>query len=131
MYQQNDADSVQVRVRRVMYLFNGLLLLFFAWSSFRVAGGVVAIGALAFALIDPTVAAHWPVVMTDLPIALLSVTSVLLTVLALREWSLRNLILLATALGLTLSAKHSGAITFGFVAAMGVAALVWKFRNEP
>src|SRR5215467_5985062 len=35
MYQQNDADAVQVRVRRVMYLFNGLLLLFFAWSSFR------------------------------------------------------------------------------------------------
>jgi len=63
MYEQNDADKVQSRVRVVMYVFNGLLVLLFAASAFRVFGGVVALGALLFVLIDPTVAAHWPVVM--------------------------------------------------------------------
>src|SRR5262249_21995244 len=63
MYQRNDADLVQARVRRSLYLFNGLLLLFFAWTVFRVAGPTVALGALIFLLIDPTIAAHWPVVM--------------------------------------------------------------------
>ena len=58
MYERNDADFVQSRARRAMFLFNGLLLLLFGLSAFRVFGGAVALGALAFALIDPTVAAH-------------------------------------------------------------------------
>jgi hypothetical protein len=41
------------------------------WSEFLTR---VAVGALLFLVIDPTVAAHWPVVMTDLPVALLSAT---------------------------------------------------------
>jgi hypothetical protein len=130
MYEQNDADFVQSRVRRAMYLFNGLLLLGFALSVYRVFGGAVALGALAFALIDPTVAAHWPVVMTDLPVAILSVTSVLLCIRLLREWTKVDLCLLAIALGLTLSAKHSGLISFGFVAAFGLGALLWQSRRN-
>ena len=130
MHDENDADAIQMRVRRVIYMFNGLLILFFVWTVFRTAGGAVAIGALTFILIDPTVAAHWPAVMTDLPVALLSVTSVLLCVLVIREWSLLNLVLLAIALGLTLSSKHSGVITFGFVAVVGTAALLWQFLRE-
>jgi hypothetical protein len=58
VYEQNDEDFVQLRVRRAMFLFNGLLLLLFALSVFRVFGGAVALGALVFVLIDPTVAAH-------------------------------------------------------------------------
>jgi hypothetical protein len=127
IYEQNNADLVQARVRRTMY---GLLLLCFALTAFRVVGSAAALGALVFTLIDPTVAAHWPVVMTDLPVALLSVISVLLCVLLLREWSPINLSLFAIALGLTLSAKHSGVITFGFVAALGMGAVLWKWRRE-
>jgi len=51
--------------------------------------------------------AHWPVVMTDLPVALLSATSVLLLIAALRRWTPLNLVLLAVSLGLTLAVKHS------------------------
>jgi hypothetical protein len=36
---RNDADLIQSRVHRAMYLFNGLLLLFFAITAFRVLGG--------------------------------------------------------------------------------------------
>jgi len=130
MYEHNDADKVQARVRRVMYLFNGLLLLGFAWAVFRVAGAMVAIAALSFLMIDPTVAAHWPVVMTDLPVGLLSVTIVLLCMQLLRDWCWTNLGLLALALGLVLSAKHSGVVTFGFVAALGTVKLTLQFRSN-
>ena len=130
MYTHNDADSIHSRVRWSMYLFNGLLLFFFAFVAFRVFGGVVAWGALAFLLMDPTVAAHWPVVMTDLPVALLSGTSVLLLILVLREWTILNLSQLAVTLGLTLSVKHSGIISFGFVAAVGLTALLWQIRRH-
>jgi hypothetical protein len=130
MYEQNDADFVQSRVRRAMYLFNGFLLLGFALSAYRIFGGTVALGALVFALIDPTVAAHWPVVMTDLPVAILSVTSVLLRIHLLPEWKKVDLCLLAIALGLMLSAKHSGLISFGFVATLGFGAPLWQSRHD-
>jgi dolichyl-phosphate-mannose-protein mannosyltransferase len=130
IYTHNDADRIQSRVRVVMSVFNGLLLLMFAASAFRVFGGAVALGALLFVLIDPTVAAHWPVVMTDLPIGLLSITSVLLCVELLRNWRWVNIGLLAIALGLALSVKHSGLIAFGFTGILGVVSLVWQFRHE-
>src|SRR5881397_2408152 len=121
---------IQSRVRRVMYLFNGLLLLLFALATFRVFAGMVALGSLLFVLIDPTVAAHWPVVITDLPVGLLSVTSVLICIHTLRNWSVANLCLLAITLGLTLSVKHSGLISFGFTGALGLATLLWQFRKS-
>jgi len=130
MYEQNDADRVQSRVRVVMYVFNGLLVLLFAASAFRVFGGVVALGALLFVLIDPTVAAHWPVVMTDLPVGLLSVTCVLVCLQALRNCTGVNVGLMSIVLGLTLSVKHSGLISFGFTGILGLAAILWEFRRE-
>ncbi|PYT56206.1 MAG: hypothetical protein DMG43_00680 [Acidobacteria bacterium] len=129
VYGRNDADLIQSRVRRVMYLFNGLLLLLFALATFRVFAGMVALGSLLFVLIDPTVAAHWPVVMTDLPVGLLSVTSVLICIHTLRNWSVASLCLLAITLGLTLSVKHSGLISFAFTGALGLATLLWQFRK--
>jgi hypothetical protein len=130
MYEQNDADKIQSRVRPVMYGLNGLLLLLFAAAAFRVFGGIIALGALLFALIDPTVAAHWPVVMTDLPVGLLSVASALLCIEVLRNWTWVNVGLLSIVLGLTLSAKHSGLIVFGFTGVLGLTVLVWQFRRE-
>jgi hypothetical protein len=130
IYTHNDADKIQSRVRVVMYVFNGLLLLLFVAAAFRVFGGAVALGALLFALIDPTVAAHWPVVMTDLPVGLLSVASALLCLEALRKWTWVNVGLLSIVLGLTLSAKHSGLIAFGFTGVLGLAAILWEFRHE-
>src|SRR6266567_9381250 len=130
MYEKNDADVIQSRVRPAMLLFNGLLLLAFALTACRVFGATVALGGLLFVLIDPTVAAHWPVVMTDLPVGLLSVTSVLICIHTLRNWSAANLCLLAITLGLTLSVKHSGLISFGFTGALGLATLLWQFRKS-
>jgi hypothetical protein len=56
MYEENDADKIQARVRPVMYMFNGLLLLLFAAAAFRVFGGAVALGALLFVPAPPSIA---------------------------------------------------------------------------
>lgn len=78
VYLHNDFNSIQRRARIAMWTLNGLLLTLFAFAVRRVFGFGVAIGALLFLAINPTVAAHLPVVMTDLPVSLLSATAVVL-----------------------------------------------------
>jgi len=82
---QNDPDSVQRRARVAMYVLNGLLLLALALALERTFNAGVSLGTLLFLAIDPTVAAHLPVVMTDLPVALVSTTAVVLAARASRE----------------------------------------------
>jgi hypothetical protein len=78
-----------------------------------------------FLAIDPTTAAHLPVVMTDLPVSLLSVTAVVLAIRAFQGWQWKDLAACAIALGLALASKHSAPIVFIFVLVSGtVLALV-------
>ena len=126
LYNNNDHDVIQARARAAMLALNGLLLLGFALAVWRVLGNIMAVAATAFLGIDPTVAAHMPVVMTDLPVALLSGTAVLLSVHAFRAWRLIDLVLAAIATGLALSSKHSAVLTFFVVAIVGAfSALFW------
>jgi hypothetical protein len=74
-----------------VYELNGLLLLALAFAVDRVFNAGVSLGTLLFLAIDPTVAAHLPVVMTDLPVALLPATAVGLAARAFREWRLTDL----------------------------------------
>lgn len=110
VFLKNDPDRIQRHARFAMYCFNGLLLFILALITRRVLGSVVALGALAFLAIDPTVAAHLPVVMTDLPVTLLGAFAVLLAWLAFESWKPAYLVAAAVALGLTLATKHSGII---------------------
>jgi hypothetical protein len=119
VYLDNDPDQVQRRARRVMFTLNGILLLIFGLAARRALGEGIALGAVAFLGIDPTVAAHLPVVMTDLPIALASATSVLLAAVAFRSWRARDLAVVTLALGLPLAVKHSGLVTLALVGALG------------
>ncbi len=72
VFRENDPDSVQRRARAAMYALNGILLFALAFALERVFNPSVSLGTLLSLAIDPTVAAHLPVVMTDLPVALLS-----------------------------------------------------------
>ena len=78
VFLENDPDRVRTRARVAMFALNGLLLLFLAFAISRALGNVVTLGTITFLAIDPTVAAHLPVVLTDLPVALLAVTAILL-----------------------------------------------------
>lgn len=118
-----------------MFVLNGILLLGFAlavWSAFgNEVGPVMAVGALAFLIIDPSVAAHLPVVLTDLPVTLLGATAVLLAWSAFRWGRNVDVVLAGLALGLTLGAKHTGLIVAVAVAFLGVVMSLREEQNRP
>lgn len=119
VFRQNDSDLVQRRSRIAMWTLNGLLLLALAFSLRECFGEGVALGTIGFLAIDPTIAAHLPVVMTDLPVALLSATSVVLATRAFRTWKWSDLAWCSLALGLALATKHSAPVFYIFIGILG------------
>ena len=119
VYLNNDFNSVQRRARIAMWMLNGLLLVALAFAVRRAFGPGVALGTLLFLVIDPTVAAHLPVAMTDLPVSLLSATAVVLAIRAFQDWAWRDLVVCSVALGLGLATKHSGPVFLLFVVLTG------------
>jgi len=126
VFRQNDPDSVQRRARVAMFALNGLLLLALAFALERVFNAAVSLGTLLFLAIDPTVAAHLPVVMTDLPVALLSTTSAVLAARAFREWIWSDLAACSAFLGLALTAKHSAPVVLLSVTLIGTLLAVFQ-----
>jgi hypothetical protein len=120
VFQTNDADSVQRRARTAMYMLNGLLLGCVAFALRRAFNSSVALATLLFLVIDPTVAAHWPVVMTDLPVALLSASAIVWATSAFQDWAWHDLALCSLFLGLALITKHSAPVVLLIVTATGV-----------
>ncbi|MGA8270138.1 MAG: hypothetical protein WB919_01185, partial [Candidatus Sulfotelmatobacter sp.] len=119
VYLKNDFHSVQRRSRIAMWTLNGLLLVFLAFAVRVAFSPGVALGTILFLAIDPTVAAHLPVVMTDLPVSLLSATAVILAIRAFQGWQWKDLAASAMALGLALATKHSAPILLIFVLGSG------------
>ena len=120
VYLHNDPDSVQRRARAAMFALNGLLLAALALALRRCFGGLVALGSTLYLAIDPTVAAHLPVVMTDLPVALLASTAVACAACAFRDWKWNDLVGCTIFMGLALGAKHSAPVFCIFIGAMGI-----------
>jgi hypothetical protein len=130
VYFHNDADSVQQRSRLAMWALNGLLLVVLGAVLRTAFSAAVALGTIGFLAIDPTVAANLPVVMTDLPIALLAAIAVVLASVAFRTWAWRDLIWCSLAIGFALGAKHSALV---FVVFLGITGFVLAFlpsRNQ-
>jgi len=126
VFRKNDPDFAQRRARAAMFVLNGLLLMSLAFALERVFNARVALGALLFLVIDPTVAAHWPVVMTDLPVALLSATAIVLATRAFREWIGTDLAACSLFLGLGLAAKHSAPVVLLSVASIATWLAFWQ-----
>jgi dolichyl-phosphate-mannose--protein O-mannosyl transferase len=127
----NDPGSVQRRSRIAMWALNGLLLIALALALRRSFGPVVALGAILFLAIDPTIAAHLPVVMTDLPIALLSATAVVLATRAFRLWTWPDLVFCSIALGLALGTKHSAPVFYIFLGITGCIFVIFVQASQP
>lgn len=115
VYLHNDPDSVQKRARIAMFALNGMLIVTLGFAARKAFGPGVALGTIAFLVIDPTVAAHLPVVMTDLPVSLLCASTVLLSISAFRTWKLTDLAACSAVLGLALATKHSAPVFLIFV----------------
>jgi hypothetical protein len=125
VYFKNDPEVIQTETRVAMFAFNGILLFIFGLAVRRLFGELPAIGTMVFLAIDPTVAAHMPVAMTDLPVALLSATTILLCFNAFRTLRPTDIVSCGVCLGLTLGTKHSAIVTFAAVGLIGVVAALW------
>ncbi|AKC86550.1 tetratricopeptide repeat protein [Pseudoxanthomonas suwonensis] len=130
MFYDNDAARAQQRARVAMWLLNGSLLLALGLVLWRALGLAWAAGALAFLAIEPTVAAHLPVVMTDLPLALTLAIAAACAGLLAAGWRWRWVAGLGVALGLALSAKHSALAGIGGILAVLGVAVPWGWRSE-
>lgn len=130
VYLHNDPDSVQRRARAAMFALNGVLLAALALALRRSFGGDVALASTLYLAIDPTVAAHLPVVMTDLPVALLASTAVVYSACAFRDWKWNDLVACTVAMGFALGAKHSAPVFCVFIGAVGIA-LALLGRDAP
>jgi hypothetical protein len=131
VYLNNDFNSVQRRARIAMWTLNGLLLLFLGFAVRTALGPGVALGTLLFLAIDPTVAAHLPVVMMDLPVSLLVATAVLLSIPAFKHWAWKDLLACSAALGLALAAKHSAPVFLIFVVLTGAVLVLFLPVTSP
>ncbi|GAB2514971.1 hypothetical protein [Lysobacter humi (ex Lee et al. 2017)] len=117
----NPADVSQATIRRAMFALNLLLLGALGLAVARLAGGWWAAGMLAFLAVEPTVGAHLPLLMTDLPVALaLGLTAAMGAIFA-RSWSGAGLAGFGVAAGVALASKHSA---IAGVVGVGIALLV-------
>jgi hypothetical protein len=131
MYRDNVPAKAQAVSRPAMWLLNGLLLLVLGLLAWRAFGLPWAIGTLAFLALEPTVAGHMPVVMTDLPLGLtLAIAALCAGILATR-WQWRWALATGLAMGLALTAKHSALAGLGGVGLLLVGAALWRVRSAP
>lgn len=117
----NDARELQQRARAAMWALHAVLLVMLGLLLWRAFGLAWALGSLAFLAIEPTVAAHMPVVMTDLPLALTLVMAAIASGLLAATWRWPWVIVCGLAMGLALVAKHSA---LAGLAGLGVGLLV-------
>lgn len=129
VFYDNDAAATQARTRSSLWAFHGLLLFGFALLIWRAAGLAWAAGTLGWIALDPTLMAHAPVAMTDLPLTLALGIAGAATALVISTWRWRWVVVMGLGIGLALGAKHSAlAGLLGLAAAAFVGALVsnWK-----
>jgi hypothetical protein len=130
VFLDSDSNRIHRRVRVALLVFNTLLLAILGWLLWRVFGAGIALAALLLLALDPTVSAHMPVVMTDLPMALLGTICLCLAILALRNRRWLDWILLGVATGLLLGTKHSAPLIVLPLVLGCIGVLVWQKAHK-
>ena len=128
MFFGNDARAAQARARLSLWTLHGSMLAVLGLLLWRAFGLAWAFGTLLFLALEPTVGAHLPVVMTDLPLALSLAIAALCVGLLATTWQWRWAIGCGLAMGVALAAKHSAlAGLAGLGIGLAVAALCgWR-----
>jgi len=130
VFLDSDSNRIHGRVRVALLAFNTLLLAILGWLLWRVFGAGIALAALLLLALDSTVTAHMPVVMTDLPMALLGTICLCLAILALRNRRWLDWILLGVATGLLLGTKHSAPLIVLPLVLGCIGVLVWQKAHK-
>ena len=131
MYQDNGTAGAQAVSRPAMWALNGLLLAILGlllWRAFSLAW---AVGTLAFLALEPTVAGHMPVVMTDLPLSLTLAIAALSAGILATDWRWRWVVATGLAMGLALTAKHSALAGLMGTGLVLVVAALTRLRPTP
>lgn len=130
MFYDNDPERAQRRARIGMWSLHALLLFALGLVLWRALGLAWAAGSLAVLAIEPTVAAHLPVVMTDLPLALTLLVAAAAAGLMMSTWRWRWVLLSGLALGLALGAKHSALAGVAGIAVVAVLSVLSRWRAD-
>ncbi|MGJ8663303.1 MAG: hypothetical protein ACSHWU_06620 [Marinicella sp.] len=130
MYYDNDYSQVQQFSRWAMWSFNGILMLCLMSLVWRLISFPAACLVGALMSIEPTIAAHFPIVMTDLPVALALACCVMIASGLYRYWNLKWVLLMGMFSGAALAIKFS-AITglLSLFITLGLLAL-WTWHKE-
>jgi 4-amino-4-deoxy-L-arabinose transferase-like glycosyltransferase len=129
MFFGNDARAAQDRARLSLWTLHGLMLLVLGLLAWRAFGLAWAVGALGFLALEPTVGAHLPVVMTDLPLALTLAIAALCAGLLAATWRWRWAVACGLAMGVALASKHSALAGLGGLGIGLVIAALWGWRQ--
>ena len=113
MFFGNDARAAQDRARLALWTLHGLMLAVLGLLLWRAFGLAWAAGSLMFLALEPTVGAHMPVVMTDLPLALSLAIAALCAGLLASTWRWPWAIGCGLAMGVALASKHSALAGLG------------------
>ena len=124
MYFDNDAAAAQTRARLAMWSFHGILLVALGLLIWRACGLAWAVGTLMFIALEPSIGAHLPVVMTDLPLALTLAVAAICAGIFLADSRWRWVAALGVALGLALGSKHSALAGVAGIAGVLLASIV-------
>lgn len=107
MFLENDPMAAQQRARVAMWTLHGSLLFVLGLLLWRALGLAWAAGTLTVLALDPTVAAHLPVVMTDLALGLTLAIATVACALLASTWQWRWAAAAGAGIGLALMSKHS------------------------
>ena len=126
VFKDSDYHRVQRHARFALIALNTLLLGVLTLLLRRVFLPAMALVTLLLLALDPTVSAHMPVVMTDLPLALIGTIACSTAVLGLRCRRWRDWIFFGLACGLVLGTKHSAPLILLPLMGGCAAVLLWQ-----
>jgi cytochrome bd-type quinol oxidase subunit 2 len=130
-FAQNDFRVAHQHARIGMWALNTLLLLLLGAVTWHALSPAWAVGTIALLALEPTVSAHLPVVMTDLPVALTLTTTALVAGLLVTTWSWGLAVGLGLTMGLTLTTKHSALPGLAGIGLFCTAAACWRAYRTP
>lgn len=132
VFLDNDFRAVQQRARLAMFAFHAVLLGLLLLLLRHVFGFAAALVAGLWLALEPTIGAHLPVVMTDLPVTLTLGLAALACGVAFHTWRWGWCAAAGVGCGLALAAKHSALPGLAGLGILGLlVALVPLLRRRP
>src|SRR5579862_7398440 len=120
-----EADRIIFRARMAAATLTLLLGLLVFLAAREMFGNGAALFALALVVFEPNMIAHGAYVTTDMGISCFMFASVYALYRYVKAPSIRRLIVLGLATGLTLAAKHSGVLLLPFGLALIITEILW------